>query len=107
MKSFTTWMNENRRQGMNNRQCRGLVLADGTTMSVQASSSHYCSPRVDLGSYSLYDEFEIGFPSVMINEIMPWVEDEERPTDTVYAYVPKTVIEQLILARGGVVGVTE
>lgn len=106
MKAFTTWMNENRRQGRSTN-CHGLVLADGTTLSVQASNFHYCEPRVDLEDYALYDEFEIGFPSVMIDEIMPWVEDETRPTDTVYASVPKSIIEQVIESRGGVVSVSE
>lgn len=106
MKHFTSWMNENRRANFKSN-CKALVLADGTTLSVQASNFHYCQPRIDIEDYSQYAEFEIGYPSVKIDEIMPYVEDEENPTDTVYAWVPKAVIEHLIESRGGVVGVQD
>ena len=39
-----------------------IVCCDGITLSVQASHSHYCSPRVDHSPY--YEEFEVGYPSV-------------------------------------------
>jgi len=104
-KHFTMIMEEGRREGRSTNT-KTLVLGDGTTMSVQASNFHYCSPRIDT-HYWNYEEFEIGFPSVEIDELMPYVEDESCPTDTVYAYVPVSVIEAVIESRGGVVGTGE
>jgi hypothetical protein len=68
-------------------------------MSVQASEFHYCTPRDNDGPYA---EFEVGFPSQPEDQLMPYAEDPERPTDTVYGYVPLEVIEALIEKHGGV-----
>lgn len=86
-----------------------LLLADGTHLSIQASAGHYCSPRLSQPDqdYKFYNEFEIGFPSVKIEELMKYAEDPERPTKTVYAYVPVHIIHALVEARGGVVGYAE
>ncbi len=43
-----------------------IVCNDGTTLSVQTSHTHYCTPRTDHGPYS---HVEVGYPSV-------------RPTDS-------------------------
>jgi len=37
-----------------------IVCADGVTLSVQATNSHYCTPRTDYGPYSAV---EVGYPS--------------------------------------------
>lgn len=86
-----------------------LLLADGTHLSIQASAGHYCSPRTNQPdhNYKFYNEFEVGFPSVEMEELMEYAEDAARPTDTVYAYVPTVVLNSLIEARGGVVGFVE
>lgn len=77
-----------------------LTLNDGTTMSVQASSSHYCSPRVD--NAISYSEVEIGFPSKKISLLMPYAEDKTKPTDTVYGWVPAAVLASVIKNAGGI-----
>jgi len=77
-----------------------ITCADGFTMSVQASRTSYCFPRDDIGPY---EEVEIGFPSAKEDLLMLWVEDHSKPTDTVYAYVPRTVVTTVIAKHGGIV----
>jgi len=78
-----------------------VLCADGFTMSVQANESAYCSPRVN--DATLYIEVEVGLPSEREELIMPWAESSSRPTDTVYAYVPASVVTNVIAKHGGVV----
>ena len=75
-----------------------IVCADDLRMSVQASRTHYCSPREDEGPWS---EVEVGFPSQRVEELMPYAEDADKPTETVYAWVPIEVVEAVIAAHGG------
>ena len=78
-----------------------VICADGFRMSVQAHDGAYCSPRLD--GAPKYAEVEIGFPSEEESLIMPWVEDPEKPTDTVYCYVPVDVVTNVIVKHGGMV----
>ena len=39
---------------------------------------------------------EVGFPSMKETLLMPYAEDEDRPTKTVYSFVPKKVVEAVI-----------
>ncbi len=77
-----------------------LVCADGFKMSVQASSYHYCSPRVT--GAKTYWAFEVGFPSEPDDRLMPFAEDYSRPTETVYGWVPADVIDAVIATHGGI-----
>lgn len=76
-----------------------VECVDGFSMSVQASQYHYCTPRQDTGPYL---EMEIGFPSSEEPLIMPYAEDNERPTKTVYGYVPTELIDEVITKHGGI-----
>lgn len=76
-----------------------IVCADGLTLSVQASDTHYSEPREIYGPYSAV---EIGFPSDVIPEIMEWAETPETPTQTVYGWVPVEVVDAVIVAHGGI-----
>lgn len=76
-----------------------VVCKDGFRMSVQFSSHNYCEPRED--GLKLYSEGEIGFPSEVESILMPWCEDEEDPTGTVYGYVPAHIITEVIEKHGG------
>lgn len=100
-KHFTDFMESGRREA-NPHNCKWLLLADGTELSIQASDYHYASPRKKL-HYSQYTHFEIGFPNREIPEILAYAEQPECPTDTVYGYVPKEIIEEFISKAGGVV----
>lgn len=95
-----------------------IVCADGFTVSVQASWMHYCSPRPAHTHFdSPFDEdasappvngvfstVEVGFPS---DRPEPWdrwasyCESPDRPTDTVYGYVPVALVRDLIASHGG------
>jgi len=74
---------------------------DGFTMSVQANSTSYCSPRES--NAKRYKEVEIGYPNRPEDLLLEFAEDDTRPTDTVYAYVPAPVVTLVIAKHGGMV----
>ena len=84
------------REGIN----RKIVCADGFAMSVQASETAYSTPRKNEGPYTAA---EVGYPTEEESLLMQYVEDESRPTDTVYPYVPSTVISLVCAKHGGIV----
>ena len=75
-----------------------INCADGFHMSVQASEFHYCMPRM---SNVVWEEVEVGFPSASSELLMPFAEDPETPTDTVYSYVPVPIVVAVIAEHGG------
>jgi hypothetical protein len=78
-----------------------VECADGFSVSVQASQFHYCTPREDGGPWT---HVELGFPSARPEPWRKWrkyAEDADRPTDTVYAYVPVQMVIDLITSHGG------
>lgn len=76
-----------------------LVCKDGFSVSVQASATHYCTPRDNVGPYT---EFELGFPSEASALIQEYAEDAENPTGTVYGHVPLKTVLALLASHGGV-----
>ena len=78
-----------------------LVCKDGFKMSVQASETHYCTPRHN-GLGGNYSAVEIGFPNRKEPRLMEWAEDRKKPTKTVYGYVPVGVVDEIIQAHGGI-----
>jgi hypothetical protein len=79
---------------------KAVVCADGFSMSVQASTSAYSKPRHDDGPYT---EVEVGFPSEEESLLLPYAEDSEKLTETVYPYVPVTKVSLVLAKHGGVV----
>lgn len=84
-----------------------ITCKDGTTLSVQASKYHYCSPRGDcFASWDQYSLVEVGFitndgePVTPPEEWREYSSDCEFPSD-VYAYVPTELVEALIEEHGG------
>ena len=77
-----------------------VVCADGFTMSVQASQFHHCAPRQLLKSGE-YDAWEIGFPSSPEDLILSFAAEADKPTDTVYGYVPTAIVDAVIEKHGG------
>ena len=77
-----------------------IECADGFTMSVQASETNYSMPRTDTGPYV---EAEVGFPSERESLLMRYAEDSKQPTNTVYGYVPRQVIINVIAKHGGMI----
>ena len=77
-----------------------LILADGASLSVQAGGGFYCSPRDDKGPYA---KVEVGFPSQKPPEAWKeFAEDWDNPTNTVYGYVPLSMVMLYIGAHGGI-----
>lgn len=58
------------------------------------------TPRTNLESGE-YETCEVGFPNQREELLMPYAEDPETPTETVYGYVPVTLVEQIIEKHGG------
>lgn len=76
-----------------------ITCADGASLSVQASRTHYCTPRDSVGPWI---EVEVGYPSVAPPETWrEFCEDWEHPTDTVYGYVPIDLVRKFIADHGG------
>lgn len=78
------------------------VCADGFTLSIQASSMHYCRPSKDLqdGDYS---KVELGNLSETVEEFLPYAENEACPLFTVYGYVPIETVNAVLAKHGGIV----
>jgi hypothetical protein len=103
MKSFKAWMEDGRvTEGFKN--CKRLLLADGNSLSIQASNFHYCSPHTDLETYHEYEEFEVGFPSRHYELLEKFQDGSGDQTDSVFGWVPESVITHIIEESGGVVG---
>ncbi len=82
----------------NGHQRKHIRCADGLQFSAQASSTHYCEPRQDVGPWT---EVEVGFPNDKVEEFMDRAEDPENPTETVYGWVSVEVIEAVVEKHGG------
>tara|TARA_B100000287_G_C20426972_1_gene699871 strand:+ start:216 stop:509 length:294 start_codon:yes stop_codon:yes gene_type:complete len=78
-----------------------IECADGFTMSVQANSSAYCSPRSD--NAASYDEVEVGFPNKPEPLLERYAENPENLTETVYGWVPSQTVLDVIVKHGGIV----
>lgn len=84
-----------------------VECSDGFSMSVQAFDGAYCEPRDDNGPYW---KVEVGFPSEKDSLLDRWIEDPNAEVcpksgniETVYGYVPVSVISEVIEKHGGMV----
>ena len=80
---------------------KNVVCKDGFTMSVQAGETQYCHPR-EAGA-DRYTEVEIGFPNRPEDLLLEYAENGDRPTETVYPYVPAPLVTLVIAKHGGMV----
>lgn len=80
---------------------KSVKCADGFSMSVQANQGAYCSPRVS--NAERYTEVEVGYPSHEEPLLLNWADEPDRPTDTVYGYVPSQTVALVIAKHGGMV----
>ena len=77
-----------------------IVCSDGFEVSIQGGTrGHYCNPRE---CCNIYYEVECGFPSEKEDLLMPYAENPNDPTKTVYGYVPIEVAEEVIKKHGGI-----
>ena len=77
-----------------------IRCADGFIMSVQANARAYCFPKSNTGPYT---EVEVGFPNREEILLLPFAEEPEKPTQTVYGWVPKQTILDVIAKHGGMI----
>ena len=84
-----------------NRRNMRVVCADGFTMSVQAFKGAYCKPRVNFAP--AYTHVEVGYPNREEPMLMPYAMTPEKPTDTVYEYVPVETVFLVISKHGGMI----
>ena len=80
-------------------QLPALKAADGFTVSVQASEYAYCSPRENSGPYTFV---ECGYPSQLPSAWAEWA-GEPDTTQTVFAYIPLSVVALEFSRRGGLI----
>jgi hypothetical protein len=78
---------------------RQRVQIGEINLSIQADKFKYCSPREN--GLSEYEDWEIGYPSEPIPELIEFAESDQY-TDTVYGYVPTSVILEIITRLGGI-----
>jgi hypothetical protein len=80
-----------------------LKLKDGSVISVQASSFHYCTPRENAApAYTHVEVASFGNP---LPELAEYSEGLADPSDTeavwVYPYTPTERLQEFIASRGG------
>lgn len=78
------------------------VCKDGYEVSIQCSAFSYCEPRKDIYDVSEYKSFELGYPNASDELLNEYAEDDSDPTNTIYPYVPRSVVEALIDKHGGI-----
>lgn len=96
------------------QQSNWIHCLDGFKVSVVTGAGVYCTPRPDLRGLSgngvdedyrgPFTHAEVGFPSERPEPWDQWLEycdDPDKPTETVYGYVPAELIRALIAAHGG------
>ena len=85
--------------GMTSSYCPHVVCKDGFKMSVQAGQSNYSTPK---DVVDIYEEMEVGFPSEEEFLIAKYAEDDTSLCDTVYGFVPCSIIDEVIEKHGGI-----
>lgn len=74
-----------------------MELNDGSELSVQASSIHYCTPRESgAPEYTSVEVLPISGEFPELKEFDPSVEDGP------YGYVPVALVDNIIAAHGGI-----
>lgn len=73
-----------------------IHCADGTTLSVQASRNHYCSPRNNEGPYT---KVEVGYPTASPPEIWKQYGESDVP---IYGWAPIELVYFYIASHGGI-----
>lgn len=80
---------------------RQVTCMDGVTLSVQASTSHYSSPKTNTGPWT---KVEVGYPKGITAMPQSWQEyaEDSEPVSDIYAYIPIELVAQFIDEHGGI-----
>ena len=79
--------------------CKRIECADGFSISVQANKYAYCMPAANKAWP--YDSVELGFPNA-IDELIELYSEAPGSTNTIYGYVPISIVEYLVEKHGGI-----
>jgi len=85
------------------KRCKRVECADGFSMSVQAGTANYSTPRSALGPYTAV---EVGFPSRADYLLEPYFDGDSNTEDMtkgVYAWVPVQVVTNVLAKHGGMI----
>lgn len=74
-----------------------ITCPDGFECSVQTGLGMYSTPRNNFGPWT---EVEVGYPTQKVDDWLNWAEDPNNPTETVYAYIPVSIVETELKKRG-------
>lgn len=75
------------------------ICPDGLRVSIQASRTHYCTPRNNDGPYT---HVELGYPNQTPPDyILEYAENDKTPCQTVYSYVPIELVDKWLQEHGG------
>ena len=85
--------------GMTSSYNPHVVCKDGFKMSVQAGQTLYSEPKDVADSY---ERAEVGYPSTEESLLTTYAEDNNNLCDTVYGYVPCSIIDEVIEKHGGI-----
>ncbi len=85
--------------GITSSHCPHVICRHGFEMSVQAGQSLYSEPKEVADSY---EEMEVGYPSEEEYLFAKYAEDGKNLCDTVYGYVPCSIIDEVIEKHGGI-----
>ena len=92
------------RLGFGKRMLNRVVCRDGFSVSVQAGSAHYCTPRNDVGPYT---HVEASYPTEPMPDLAQWCEALDGNPLTVkravWGWVPLEVLAKELASRGGIV----
>lgn len=83
-----------------NRRCQvRLHCKDGFSIHISAGEEFYCSPRENRKD-GAYQTVEGGLPNQCEELLLPYAEEPDLPTETVYAYVPIEIMDKVIQNHG-------
>lgn len=79
-----------------------VVCADGYTASIQAGEGWFSIPRKNC---CVYSAVEVGYPSKVDLELLPYTKQLRTPRMTYYSEVPVKIMEKVLKKHGGIVAV--
>ena len=83
-----------------NKRCQvRLHCKDGFSIHISAGEEFYCSPRENHKD-GAYQTVEGGLPNQCEELLLPYAEEPDLPTETVYAYVPIEIMDKVIQNHG-------
>ena len=94
MDKINEYLKENYREGRygNPEVTKRIMCKDGFSISVQANTYSYCTPRENKA-----------WPYSEVDELIEDLAEEIGTTETVYLCVPIEIVNQLIEKHGGII----